>query len=70
MIRRAASIQESVATDHPDYAATLNLLGLQLWFEGQLTAAKDASARRWPSPPARFGPIIRRPPERCGIWLA
>ncbi len=45
LIRRAASIQESVATDHPDYAATLNLLGLQLWFEGQLTAAKDASAR-------------------------
>ncbi len=44
-IRRAAVIQEEADVAHPAYAETLTLLGLQLWFEGNLLEAREISAR-------------------------
>ncbi|HET9358729.1 MAG TPA: CHAT domain-containing protein [Vicinamibacterales bacterium] len=43
-IRRAVTIQEKADANHPAYASMLNLLGLQLWFEGDLPAARRTSA--------------------------
>ena len=44
-IRRALAIQESLETEHPAYATTLNLLAQQLWFEGDILASREASER-------------------------
>jgi tetratricopeptide (TPR) repeat protein/CHAT domain-containing protein len=43
-LREAAIIRESTP-DHPGYAEALSLFGLQLWFEGDLAAARDTSAK-------------------------
>ena len=43
-LREAVGIRESTP-DHPGYADALSLLGLQLWFEGDVTAARDASVK-------------------------
>jgi CHAT domain-containing protein len=44
-IERAARIQEQADSMHPAYAQTLNLLGLQFWFDGNLRAALDVATR-------------------------
>jgi CHAT domain-containing protein/tetratricopeptide (TPR) repeat protein len=44
-LRRAAAIQEEADFTHPAYAETLNLLGLQFWFEGNLPEARELSTR-------------------------
>ena len=43
-IREALDIRESVP-GHPGYTECLSLFGLQLWFEGKVTAARDASEK-------------------------
>jgi CHAT domain-containing protein/tetratricopeptide (TPR) repeat protein len=43
--RRAAALQEPANINHPAYAATLNLVAQQLWFEGRLIESKNASER-------------------------
>ncbi len=42
-IQRAVAIQEEADVAHPAYAETLNLWGLQLWFEGNLPEARDTA---------------------------
>ena len=44
-IRRAVMIQEQADPAHPAYAGTLNLLGLQQWYEGNLVSARDTAMR-------------------------
>ena len=44
-IRRAAAIQEHANALHPSFVQTLNLLGLQLWFEGRLLESRHVSER-------------------------
>ncbi len=44
MLQRALAIRDA-NPGHPAYATTLNLLAQQLWFEGDLVASRDASAR-------------------------
>jgi CHAT domain-containing protein/tetratricopeptide (TPR) repeat protein len=42
---RARAIQEAAGASNPSYAETLTLLGLQLWFEGNLIDGRDISRR-------------------------
>ena len=42
-INRAVAIQEAADDTHPAYVETLNLLGLQLWFDGNLAETLDVS---------------------------
>ena len=44
-IREAVVLRAQRRPNHPAYAETLSLLGLQLWFEGKLEAARDMSAQ-------------------------
>ena len=44
-LRRAQAIQEASDINHPAYVRTLNLIADQLWFEGQLLEARNASER-------------------------
>jgi CHAT domain-containing protein/tetratricopeptide (TPR) repeat protein len=44
-LRRAEAIQEASDINHPAYVRTLNLIADQLWFEGQLLEARNASER-------------------------
>jgi CHAT domain-containing protein/tetratricopeptide (TPR) repeat protein len=44
-IRRALALQEAADRNHPAYANTLNLLSLQVWFEGDLQGSHDAARR-------------------------
>ena len=44
-LKEALATRRSVSAAHPSRVASLNLLALQLWFEGQLTASKAASRR-------------------------
>jgi CHAT domain-containing protein/tetratricopeptide (TPR) repeat protein len=44
VVRRAVTLQRQANPQHPAYAYTLYLYGLQLWFEGHLTEAHEASA--------------------------
>ena len=59
ILRRAAAIQERADADHPEYAETLTLLGLQLWFEGDLLEARDVSARAVAAAERTCAPITR-----------
>jgi tetratricopeptide (TPR) repeat protein len=45
LIRRALAIQEAADVSHPAYVGLLNVLGLQLWFEGDLASARVTAER-------------------------
>ena len=45
VIRRALVLQEAADTSHPAYANALNLLSLQVWFEGDLRGSHDFARR-------------------------
>jgi CHAT domain-containing protein/tetratricopeptide (TPR) repeat protein len=45
LLERAIAIREASGPDHPELAAVIDLWGLQLWFDGDLSGSREAHLR-------------------------